>query len=280
MKPSVFCIVVLAIFLLTLATFSPAQAPRTWVSSTGDDVNSCIPAAPCKTFAGAISKTAASGEINCLTPGGFGPVIINKAITIDCTGTYGSVLASSNSTAISINITASGSSVVRLRGLSISGQGVASYGVRILAAVKVTIEDSVIDGFSQHGVSLENAATTPAQLFISNVTIRNNLAGNAVNITPTGSSTASVSIIGSRLLSSGGGVFAANSDVAVTGCMIAGNAFGVTANSGGTVRISGNTISENTTGLSAKGGTIASYSNNAVSGNVTNGNTTQLIGLQ
>jgi hypothetical protein len=280
MKPSIFRIIFLAIFLLTLATFSAAQPTRTWVSSAGDDANPCSPAAPCKSCAGALSKTAASGEINCLTPGGFGPVVINKAITIDCTGTYGSVLAGSNGTAISINITVSGSSVVRLRGLSISGQGVASYGVRIQAAVKVTIEDSVIDGFSQHGVSLENSATAPAQLFISNVTIRNILAGNALNITPAATSTANVTVIGSRLLSSSSGVFAANSDVAVTNCMIAGNAFGITANNGGTVRLSGNTISENTTGLSAKGGTIASYNNNAVSGNVTNGNTTQLIGLQ
>src|ERR1700760_1054222 len=71
-----------------------AQAPRTWVSGVGDDVNPCSRTAPCKTFAGAISKTAAGGEINCLDPAGYGAVTITKAMTIDCTGTFGSILAS------------------------------------------------------------------------------------------------------------------------------------------------------------------------------------------
>ena len=59
-----------------------AQATRTWVSGVGDDANPCSRTAPCKTFAGAISKTAAKGEINCIDPGGFGGVTITKPITI------------------------------------------------------------------------------------------------------------------------------------------------------------------------------------------------------
>src|ERR1700686_5897590 len=59
-----------------------AQASRTWVSGVGDDANPCSRTAPCKTFAGAISKTAPGGEINVLDPGGFGAVTITKAITI------------------------------------------------------------------------------------------------------------------------------------------------------------------------------------------------------
>ena len=80
----------------TMAIYSApanAQATRTWVSGVGDDVNPCSRTAPCKTFAGAISKTAAGGEINCLDPGGFGAVTITKSITIDCEGTQGSILA-------------------------------------------------------------------------------------------------------------------------------------------------------------------------------------------
>src|SRR5687767_10003387 len=71
-----------------------AQATRTWVSGVGDDANPCSRTAPCKTFAGAISKTATGGEINCLDPGGFGALTITKSITVDCTGTLGSTLAS------------------------------------------------------------------------------------------------------------------------------------------------------------------------------------------
>ena len=67
-----------------------AQAPRTWVSGVGDDVNPCSRTAPCKTFAGAISKTATFGEINCLDSGGFGAVTITKSIGIDCGEAHGS----------------------------------------------------------------------------------------------------------------------------------------------------------------------------------------------
>src|SRR3989441_753587 len=91
-----------------------AQATRTWVSGVGDDVNPCSRTAPCKTFAGAISKTAAKGEINVLDPGGFGAITITKAITIDCTGTFGSVLVSGTN-GIVVQAT-QGVDIVTLRG--------------------------------------------------------------------------------------------------------------------------------------------------------------------
>src|SRR5580692_11401439 len=71
-----------------------AQATRTWVSGVGDDANPCSRTAPCKTFAGSISKTAPGGEINCLDPGGFGALTITKAIAIICQRGQGSILAS------------------------------------------------------------------------------------------------------------------------------------------------------------------------------------------
>src|SRR5712692_8313305 len=88
-------IFVLLVFTLGLASLAQAQATRTWVSGVGDDANPCSRTAPCKTFAGAISKTAIGGEIDCLDPGGFGQVTITKSITIDGTGTFASILASS-----------------------------------------------------------------------------------------------------------------------------------------------------------------------------------------
>src|SRR5436309_9778910 len=77
----------IAIFTFAFASMAQAEATRTWVSGVGDDANPCSRTAPCKTFAGAISKTAANGEIDCLDPGGFGTVTITKSITID--GTHG-----------------------------------------------------------------------------------------------------------------------------------------------------------------------------------------------
>src|SRR6266567_4823465 len=75
-------VLAIAIFTFAFASIAQAQATRTWVSGVGDDANPCSRTAPCKTFAGAISKTATSGEINVLDPGGFGGVTITKAITI------------------------------------------------------------------------------------------------------------------------------------------------------------------------------------------------------
>src|SRR5438128_323295 len=71
---------------LALPSLAAAQATRTWVSGVGDDANPCSRTAPCKTFAGAISKTAAGGEISALDPGGYGAVTITKAITINGDG--------------------------------------------------------------------------------------------------------------------------------------------------------------------------------------------------
>ena len=100
-----FVTLMAAMVAMFVASPAMAQATRTWVSGVGDDVNPCSRTAPCKTFAGAISKTATGGEINCLDPGGFGTVTITKSITIDCTGTFGSTLASGT---IGFNINDSG----------------------------------------------------------------------------------------------------------------------------------------------------------------------------
>src|SRR5215218_7056741 len=85
---------VLITIALALPLLVSAQATRTWVSGVGDDVNPCSRTAPCKTFAGAISKTATNGEINCLDPAGYGTVNVTKSITIDCEDTQGSILSS------------------------------------------------------------------------------------------------------------------------------------------------------------------------------------------
>src|SRR5690349_202627 len=116
-----FTIVTLGLLTLVFFTASStqAQATRTWVSGVGDDVNPCSRTAPCKTFAGAISKTAAGGEIDALDPGGFGAVTITKSIVIDGTtgAGFGSILASGTN-GVNVNDSASGAPntiVVRLR---------------------------------------------------------------------------------------------------------------------------------------------------------------------
>src|SRR5437764_7609845 len=88
-----FRVAFFASIILALASLGHAQATRTWVSGVGDDLNPCSRTAPCKTFAGALPKTVTGGEIDALDPGGFGPVIISKSITIDGTGVLAGILA-------------------------------------------------------------------------------------------------------------------------------------------------------------------------------------------
>ncbi len=130
-----------------IASPAAAQATRTWVSGVGDDANPCSRTAPCKTFAGAISKTAANGEISVLDPGGFGAVTITKSISIVAEGGEGGILAAGTN-GITIN---SATAVVYIRGLIIEGAGTGLNGVNVVAAKSVLIEDTVIRGFRAAG---------------------------------------------------------------------------------------------------------------------------------
>lgn len=292
-----FRVFVLAIFVISLSIMANAQATRTWVSGVGDDVNPCSRTAPCKTFAGAISKTATNGEISCLDPGGFGAVTITKSITIDCEDTQGSILGSGTNGVI-VNITSGTDTkkAVRLRGLSINGAATGINGIRVLAAISVTVEDTVIDGFSQHGISVETTSGTP-KINIDRVSVRNN-AGSGINTFITGgtvnmavsnsqvslnaagvnlSSNTKAAVTDSTIANNTTGLSAFSADMNVSGCLISGNTTGISANSGGTFRLSSNIVTSNGTGLSSSGGSILSSNNNQVDGNTTNGVVTGFI---
>src|ERR1044072_1889476 len=148
--------------LALLPSVAFGQATRTWVSGVGDDVNPCSRTAPCKTFAGAISKTAAKGEINVLDPGGFGAVTITKAIHIRARGNTAGVLTNA---ANAINVSAGATDRVTLSGLDINGLGTAASGVRFNSGKMLRIQDSEIYGFATSGVSF-NATTSGAKLII------------------------------------------------------------------------------------------------------------------
>src|SRR3954449_10380959 len=139
-----------AVGVLPSAAFG--QATRTWVSGVGDDANPCSRTAPCKTFPGAMSKTAAKGEINVLDPGGFGAVTINKSITIRADGvTAGGLTKVSKA----INVNAGVNDKVKLIGLDINGLGTALNGIRITQAKTVIIKNSDIYEFARNGISVE-----------------------------------------------------------------------------------------------------------------------------
>src|SRR5713226_4648132 len=128
------------VFTLAFASLAQAQATRTWVSGVGDDANPCSRTAPCKTFAGSISKTATGGYINCLDPGGFGAVTITKSITIQCDEEIGHVLAAGTN-AIIVNIPAG--STVTLRGLSIEGFGTGINGISFVGSGRLHVQEVI-----------------------------------------------------------------------------------------------------------------------------------------
>src|SRR5258706_4509297 len=191
----------IATFMFAFASLAQGQATRTWVSGVGDDVNPCSRTAPCKTWAGAISKTAACGEIDALDPGGFGAVTITKSITLDGTGTLASILGS-GSNAISINVAAT--DYVTIRGLTINGAGSGcSFGVNGINVVNtgpkdVNIEDCVIFHYTT-GISFNVSGNSA--LNVRNTVIRDN-SGEGANLT-TSSGTLKATFENSSIISNG-----------------------------------------------------------------------------
>src|SRR5262249_51862820 len=290
MKLTRVALCALAVFTVCVFfdSLAQAQATRTWVSGVGDDANPCSRTAPCKTFAGAISKTAIGGEINCLDPGGFGAVTITKAITIDCRHTLGSVLASGSN---GIIVNAPANAKIVLRGLDINGAGSGLDGIRFLAAGSLHVEDLVISGM-QNGIDI----SAGAEIYIKNSYIRNNsnigvyVAGsalvNAVIEKTTVENQAYGLVVGanSRVITRGSvysgntnaGVLAQGSgsaaEVNVDSCIVNNNGIGLYSGTLGLLRVANSSISGNNTGVSTAGlGIAATFSDNKPSGNAVDG---------
>ena len=279
-----------AAFLAFSATPASAQATRTWVSGVGDDVNPCSRTAPCKTFAGAISKTAAGGEINCLDPGGFGAVTITKSMTISCPYTEGGALAGGNGITINDGATATpNTAVVYLRGLDIFGVNPPSNGVRFVAGAALHIEDSVIRRFNaanSAGVSFAPAAT--AELFISNTMIADNgngATGGGVIVKPGAGGSGRVVLSNVRVVNNANvgvlidmtGVTAGSGVLGIIdNSTVTGNGTGIrvlvpAGNLGSTLKITNSTVAMNSaTGISGDGTSATiRVGNTSITGNVT-----------
>ena len=301
-------LLVIATFLLAFASIAQAQATRTWVSGVGDDVNPCSRTAPCKTYAGAISKTARDGEISTLDPGGFGAVTITKSITINGGGMgqgYGSILASgTNGVVVNITDAADLRKTVRLNWLDINGAPSTTpglTGIRVLSASVVHVENTIIDSFRStsvgfgHGIHVNTAIT--CNVHIRNVTIRNCL-NSGIRLEASTANQVVASIMNSKVNNNATGLhvvngsavmvadseFSGNSSVGIDaeeglqntfvnieGCRVAFSPTGIQAGAGASdVRISNNFITQNSTGVSVAGGTVNTSGNNRIIGNTTN----------
>jgi len=243
-------------FILALAAIAQAQATRTWVSGVGDDVNPCSRTAPCKTFAGAISKTAVNGEINCLDPGGFGQVTVTKSIAIDCHEILAGMQNTTNGIVIPFdNFTAPGETrkTVRLRNLNINGfdsglVGVNISGGTLTTGTKVFIEDCLIDGhFGGNARGIQDFRSGGGVLVINNTTVRN-MGSSGISVVPaSGTNGSSVSVTNSRVGNCAFGIALANGAKATTlDSVYLSNGTGVRADGVSTIGVEGCTVSNNT----------------------------------
>lgn len=282
---------VLVIITLALAATASAQATRTWVSGVGADDNPCSRTAPCKTFAGAISKTATGGLINVLDPGGYGTLTVGKSLTVDGEGTQASTLAALTTGFI---INAGTGDTVILRNIDIHGAGSGIDGIRIMQAKKVIIENCRIHNFTNNGVKIVNSSNA-IDVYIRNTEIRN-VSLDGVFALPTATGTTRVFIENSTIVANGAnGVHVAGASnyaslyqTSVTGNVSAGfvveqttsggsaeastfvgNSIGIQAGAGAntpTIHISHCTVTKNANGLTGAGFVIG-VSNNAVVAN-------------
>ena len=303
--------IVVAALLLLASSGAFAQATRTWVSGVGDDVNPCSRTAPCKTFAGAISKTAAGGLINCLDPGGYGTVTITKSITIACKHVEGSTLNSGGINGFVINDFQGLGIEVVLRGVEIDGSGSTPglNGIRFINGTSLLVEDVVIrDSENGNGIHIANSSGN-ARIHIINSSISgtgNGSVGAGIQVAPTGSAGAHVTITNTTLTNNTVGIRADSNGttgqvhVTVTDSTVTGSTYHgfvalgstglvrmmlngvVAANNGGegvraaggtaAIRIGDSVVTNNSVGLArANSGQILSYGNNQINGNGTDG---------
>ena len=278
------------------AASAHAQATRTWVSGVGDDANPCSRTAPCKTFAGAISKTAEGGEISVLDPGGFGTVTITKAMTLE--GTHGGGFASilnSSTNGININITTGthiNDAVVILRALYIQGasQSVSPglRGINLTRCNRVFVYDCHIENQSTAGITQN--VTTSSDLYVRDTDFSN--VGTGINSTGGGGTLVveadNINVQGcsSGVVLSGSGVFGlvTNSNLsrntggtaaqAGSGCTLNlthnhfhANTTAINAVAGSTVRVNECEFFDNATALAGNASSFQSGGNNKLAGN-------------
>jgi len=286
------------------------QATRTWVSGVGDDVNPCSRTAPCKTFAGAISKTAAGGEINVIDPGGFGSVTITKNMTIDGLGPMSSILASGFT-----GVTVNGAGItVTLRNITINcAGGTIGNGIRIFNAAVVNIDNVVIEncagtGTNGRGIVIDTS-TANVRVNLRNVQIVNTT-NFAIEATPTAGNVLldieqssffrgvqsaivlrrNTALTLNRSNVAGYGGAAVSLDQSTTSAYVsnshfASNGFGIFNGDGvggaPITRLFASSITGSTTsGIAINGGQVISHGNNGIRGNAGNEAPTSNAGTQ
>jgi hypothetical protein len=281
------------------------QVARTYVSGAGNDGNPCTPQHPCVTFQTALARTAPGGEIFVVNSANYGPVTIDKAVTITSgDGVVGGILAPGG---VGIQIAAGAADVVNLRGLDIDGANSGSVGVQFRSGGTLNIQNTTVRGFASIGVNV--VPSTPATFVVSDTqAINNGVTG--IQVAPTGGGISGVlnrvTATGNGAVSAGAGVYVFGGfstgpvNVSITGSVLGNNNFyglgataaavnvnntsianngaGIRADAGAMVLSGGANISGNGTGvIAAGGGILASFGTNTLAGNTTDGAWTKLL---
>ena len=280
------------------STAAFAQATRTWVSGTGSDANPCSRTAPCQTFSGALSKTAANGEISALDPSGFGTINITKGITINGTGTLASILAA-NTNGMIVNAPLA-TDVIILRDISINGAGTTTgAGIRYLSGGSLMVDhcwihgmkgttstngrgisvektssgnlkviDTVIENVGQDGIFLNTSAgeiqATVEKTRIMNCSQDGIEASNNTRVAIRDSVVNHFSLVGMKTSGT-------NSFLNIDDVFVSYGSTGLQASAGSSLRVSDSIIAQTATGLSTNGGTIDSFQGNSLMGNTVPG---------
>ena len=269
----------------------PTPQSRTYVSGTGSDSNACTASSPCKTFSAALALTTAGGEIYALNSSNYGPVTINKAVTINGEGAAAGVLATSG-TGITIN--AGAADIVTLRGLDIDGAKTGSIGIQFNSGRSLNLQKSTVRNFANVGINFAGAGT----LTVSDTLVLNNAgkglaiasgSGSVVRVTASGNgvgilasgATANVAVTDSVANNNNYGIAASAAALMVRNSAISSNAVGIVADQAAMVRVGQSTVTANGAGWQAtNAGQILSFGNNNLSGNTTDGIATTTVALQ
>jgi hypothetical protein len=287
------------LFLLSQAP-AQAQAIRTFVASNGNDAAACSRAAPCRTFAGAVAKTAAGGVVSCVDASDYGAVTIAKSLSIVCDNTQAGI----TTTATGVNITTAATDTVTISGLDIEGSGTGINGISLTSAGTLHVHNVRIRGFRGGGANrsfgINFVPTAAAKLYVSDSVITDSgfgFGGAGIWIASSGPvisasvwrTTVDNNLIGMRVFGPGAlNVTAADSTFNgnSTGIQLGGatlmlhnvvvannNLIGLSnVNTGGTLRIGNSVVTGNGTGVQTGTGAIfTSYKNNQIRGNTTDG---------
>jgi parallel beta helix pectate lyase-like protein len=286
---------ILTSLAIILSAALPALAvPRVFVSGLGNDANPGSLTSPKRSFSSALTVTDPGGEIIVLDSAGYGPVTINKAVSIiSPTGVYAGITVASGD---GIDVVAGTSDVITLRGLTLKGVG-GTDGINVSSAGVLHVESCVISGFSRFGIGIGvNAGPQSINaVFIEDTICRDTGAGvlikraiasvdrcrfenNTASSGLAADSGASITIrdcvsVGNRIgfeasPSSGG------CDMKIVNCVASNNVLdGIISENSGIVQVSDCTISNNAdTGIFANGGTSAaviSVANTTITRNAT-----------